>query len=60
MSLLDCIQAALAHNFDVQIQRYNPEISLYGLNAAYSGYDPTFSVSGQHNFNVSPGGGVNP
>ena len=46
MSLADCIQAALAHNFDVQIQRFNPQISLYNLNAAYSGYDPTFSASG--------------
>ena len=33
---------ALEHNFDVQIQRYNPEISLYDLNAAYGGYDPDF------------------
>jgi outer membrane protein TolC len=56
MSLPDCIQAALAHNFDVQVQRYNPQISLYNLDAAYSGYDPTFSASGTHSYNVSPGG----
>jgi len=54
MSLQDCIQQALSHNFDVQVQRYNPQISLYNLNAAYEGYDPTFSISGQHNFDVSP------
>jgi outer membrane protein TolC len=60
MSLADCIQAALSHNFDVQVQRINPQIALYNLDAAYSGYDPTFSASGQHSFNVSPGGGVNP
>jgi outer membrane protein TolC len=53
MSLADCIQSALAHNFDVQIQRYNPQISLYDLNAAYSGYDPMFTASGQHNYNDS-------
>ncbi len=41
MSLTDCIQQALAQNFDVQIQRINPQISLYNLNAAYGGYDPT-------------------
>ena len=51
MSLTDCIQQALTHNFDVQIQRYNPQISLYNLNGAYSGYDPTFSLSGQHQYN---------
>ncbi len=46
MSLPDCIQQALQQNFDVQIQRYNPQISLYNLRAAYGGYDPTFNISG--------------
>ena len=55
MSLQDCIQEALHHNLDVQIQRYNPEIALYGLRAAYGGYDPTFNFSGTHNFDVQPG-----
>ena len=55
MSLQDCIQTALAHNFDVQVQRINPQISLYNLDAAYSGYDPIFNVSGKHTYNVSPG-----
>ena len=54
MSLTDCLQQALLQNFDVQIQRYNPQISLYDLRAAYGGYDPTFSISGQHNYDVSP------
>ena len=53
MSLQDCIQEALQHNLDVEIQRYNPQISLYNLRAAYGGYDPTFSASGQHNYDVS-------
>jgi outer membrane protein TolC/predicted nucleic acid-binding protein len=56
MSLQDCIQEALQHNLDVQIQRYNPEISLYNLSAAYGPYDPTFSLSGTHSYNVQPGG----
>jgi outer membrane protein len=54
MSLTDCIQQALQQNFDVQIQRYNPQISLYDLRAAYGGYDPTFNISGQHDYTVSP------
>jgi outer membrane protein len=54
MSLQDCIQQALQQNFDVQIQRYQPQISLYNLRAAYDGYDPAFSISGQHDYNVSP------
>lgn len=56
MSLVDCIQQAMTNNFDVQIERYDPQISLYNLDAAYGGYDPTFDISGQHNYNVSPGG----
>ncbi|HXE41425.1 MAG TPA: TolC family protein, partial [Candidatus Baltobacteraceae bacterium] len=59
MSLQDCIQQALAHNLDVQIQRYNPQISLYDLNGAYGGWDPTFTASGVHSHNVS-GGGLGP
>ena len=56
MSLQDCIREALQHNLDVQIERYNPQISLYNLRAAYGGYDPMFNIAGQHGFNVSPGG----
>ncbi|MGA2028483.1 MAG: TolC family protein [Verrucomicrobiota bacterium] len=56
MSLEDCIQEALQHNLDMQIERYDPQISLYNLRAAYSGYDPTLNISGQHNYNVSGGG----
>lgn len=53
MSLADCIQQALSHNLDVQIQRYNPQLSLFNLNGAYGGYDPTFSFGGQHAYNNS-------
>lgn len=57
MSMQDCIQAALKHNLDVQIQRYNPEIDLFNLHASYgTAYDPTLSASGTHSYNVQPGG----
>ncbi len=55
MSLPDCLQQALQQNFDVQIERYQPQISLYNLRAAYGGYDPGFNISGQHNYDVTPG-----
>jgi outer membrane protein TolC len=48
MSLQDCIQEALQHNFDLQIQRYSPQLSLYNLRADYGGFDPTYNISGQH------------
>ena len=56
LSLEDCIELALHHNFDVQIQRYNPEINRYMLGAAYGGYDPTISLSVDHDYNQSAGG----
>jgi len=48
LSLQDCLTEALQHNFDVRVERYDPQISLYNLNAAYAGYDPTLSLSGTH------------
>jgi outer membrane protein len=53
MSLTDCIQEAIQHNLDLQIQRYNPEFELYNLNGAYGGYDPTFNFAGEHDYNNS-------
>jgi len=53
LSLQDCIQLALKHNLDLQIDRYNPEISLFGLRADYGAYDPSFFLSGEHVYNES-------
>lgn len=54
LSLQDCIEEALRHNLDVQIQRYQPQISLYNVYAAYAGYDPAFKISGLHGYSVIP------
>ncbi|HNQ73303.1 MAG TPA: TolC family protein [Verrucomicrobiota bacterium] len=56
LSLGDCIRIALEHNLDVQISRMDPEIAGFSLKSAYAGYDPTFSLSGRHNYELSPGG----
>ncbi len=56
LTLEECIQTALQHNFDVQIKRYTPEIARYNLNVSYGGYDPTYSLSGEHDYSLSPGG----
>jgi len=42
---------ALQHNLDLQIDRYNPQISLYNLRGAYGAYDPALFLSGQHDHN---------
>lgn len=52
LSLQDCIELALKHNLDLQIDRYDPAVSLYALKGAYSPYDPLASFSGQHEHDV--------
>jgi outer membrane protein TolC len=59
LSLQDCLTEALKHNFDVRVERYEPEKSLLSLDAAYAGYDPTLSIAGAHNFNETGGQFVN-
>ena len=56
MSLDDCIETALQHNLDVRIKRYDPEVSLYTLRGAYGVYDPTLSLTVEHDYNQSAGG----
>lgn len=49
-SLTDCIQQALGHNLELRIERYNPELALFNLQAGYGAYDPVLSFSGQHDY----------
>src|SRR6266542_1397247 len=56
LTLEECLQTALQHNFDIQIVRYTPQIARYNLNGSYAGYDPTFSLSGEHDYRKSPNG----
>lgn len=51
ISLQDCIQLALEHNLDLQIDRYNPQIAELTLRGDYGVYDPAFTLSGQHDHN---------
>jgi outer membrane protein TolC len=53
LSLQDCIEMTLKHNLDLKIDRYNPEIQLFTLNAYYGYYDPTLNLSGQHDHSLS-------
>jgi outer membrane protein TolC len=56
MSLEDCFVAALEHNFDIQIVRYDPRMARFTLAASYGAYDPALSLSGQHDYTLQPGG----
>jgi len=48
LSLEDCFQIAIEHNLDVQIKRYNPEISRFNLGVLYGAYDPSFYANAEH------------
>jgi outer membrane protein TolC len=55
LSLEDCVEIALHHNLDVQIKRFNPELSRYTLDAVYGAYDPQLYFSAAHDYNRQPG-----
>jgi len=59
VSLQDCIQQALEHNLDLQVERYNPQLAALSLQGAYADYDPSFTVAGTHNYSLT-GGGIDP
>jgi outer membrane protein TolC len=56
LSLQDCIQLALEHNLQVQINRLDPDIARYQLASTYGAYDPALNLSGEHTYGLSPGG----
>ena len=59
VSLQDAIEDALQHNFDVQIQRYLPDLARFNLQGSYGAYDPVLSAGGEHSYSLTPGG-LNP
>jgi len=44
ITLEECVALALQHNLDIQIQRYNPQISLFNLRSLYGYYNPALSL----------------
>src|SRR5216684_2515011 len=55
-SLNECIQLALQHNYDIQIERYSSEIARYNLNGSYGAYEPFFNFSAGERFLSQPSG----
>lgn len=53
LSLDDCVQMALNHNLDVQIQRINPVIDRFTLESSRGSYDPTWSSTIDESFRKS-------
>ena len=48
LSLHDCIEMALRNNLELRIERYNPQLALFDLNAAKAGYDPVARGNANH------------
>src|SRR4051812_5062661 len=55
LSLEDCLEIALHHNLDIQIRRYDPEISAFALGGLYGAYDTAIYINGNHSDNQQPG-----
>ncbi len=55
MSLEECFQTALENNLTVQIERVNPELSLYDLRISEGAYDPNFFFSYRQQHRQEPG-----
>jgi outer membrane protein TolC len=54
LGLEECIRIALAHNYDIQITRLNPELASFTLSGSYGSYDPTLSFGATHDYSLSP------
>jgi outer membrane protein len=48
LGLMEAIQSSVTNNYDVRIDRLEPEISKADIQAAKGAYDPVVSASGQH------------
>lgn len=53
ITLGEAIEQAVRHNYDVQVERYNPWLATYDFRIARGGYDPLFSASGEHSYSKS-------
>lgn len=56
LSLEDCVRMALERNLDVQIRRYDPEVSRYGVSIQYGAYEPVLGLEYFRRGEQQPGG----
>jgi outer membrane protein len=55
LTLQQCIEMALEHNLDLQIQHVSTDIAEYDLSGAYGAYDPRLSFEAGRGFVSEPG-----
>ncbi len=56
LSLEQCVQMALERNLDVQIRRYDPEVSRFNVSISYAVYEPVLGLQYSRNGEQQPGG----
>jgi len=56
ISLDQVLQATLQNNYDIAIQRLNPQIAAYDVSLGYAAFDPTFAASITHTYSKTAGG----
>jgi outer membrane protein TolC len=56
LSLEQCVQMALERNLDVQIRRYDPEVSRFNVSIQYAVYEPVLGLQYSRNGEQQPGG----
>lgn len=54
LSLQECIDLALSHNLDLQIEHLSADIAGFQLSRSYGAYDPAFSFKARHDFVSEP------
>jgi outer membrane protein len=52
LALEEAIRLALDHNYNVRIERYNPQIARFNLEASYGYYDPTLKSRAVHDYST--------
>jgi outer membrane protein TolC len=55
ISLRDCLELALKHNLDLQVENLAADIAGYNVRGAYGAYVPLFSFEARHDFVSQPG-----
>lgn len=55
ISLEEAIQLALQHNLDLQIERFNPQLSLLDLTGAQGVWEPSLNLNGRRSHRTNPG-----
>ena len=56
LAMQECIQMALQHNLDLQIERLSPQMAKYYLKSSYGMYDPDLKFTARRDIENVPGG----